>query len=381
MKTITTKKSTTAVYVTLMLLILASPVLAYPPDPDNAALLYYQAYISYEKPDDTMMSMLKDLSKGKIEPNERIKKYIENCRGAIKLAVAAAEIPNCNWGLKYSDGFSMQMAHLAQARYLTGLIISEARILAADGDYRQAIYRYLTARKVAQHIGDETILSFLVSVAINRLADGCIQDILGDMPEDLEILKSLKKQLALIASKPFSVKPAFKTEETLRLEHLKQPTEMLVGEPFKDADESFVEKNRDYYKKYMDSIQEILSSPMSYETTYTKLKELNDKLQKDAAENPTATLAAGMAPRLFKICGHEVRAKTYLNAVRAAVEVYIVKAKTGRLPDTLPAGLPKDLFSGKDFEYEKTKDGFVLRCRGKDLDKDEIYQYEFKVPK
>jgi hypothetical protein len=52
-----------------------------------------------------------------------------------------------------------------------------------------------------------------------------------------------------------------------------------------------------------------------------------------------------------------------------------------KLPDEIPADSPKDLFSGKDFEYEKTKDGFVFRCRGKDLFKDEIHEYEFKVPK
>jgi len=51
------------------------------------------------------------------------------------------------------------------------------------------------------------------------------------------------------------------------------------------------------------------------------------------------------------------------------------------MTDEIPADSPKDLFSGKDFEYEKTKDGFVFRCRGKDLFKDEIHEYEFKVPK
>jgi len=45
----------------------------------------------------------------------------------------------------------------------------------------------------------------------------------------------------------------------------------------------------------------------------------------------------------------------------------------------LPAGLPGDLFSGKDFKYKKTTEGFTLRCQGKDLSKDEIYKYEFKV--
>ncbi len=396
METVITKKLTKLICVTLMLLTLASPALAYPPDPDNAALLYYQSYIAYEKADDTMREMVADLAMGKIEPNERIKKYIENCRGAINLAVAAAEIPHCNWGLKYSDGLSMQMAHLSQVRKLNYLIIAEARILAADGANRQAIDRHLTVRKMSRHIGDETIISFLVSVTINRLADSCIRDILADMPQDLEILTGLKNELALITSRPLSIKAALKTEkevflEVMRLENLKELAEMLVGgiiepddkeaELLRTVDESFVEKNRDYYSNYMDSFQGILSKAIVYETTYAKLKALSDKLQKDVAENPAATLTVSMAPALCKLYGHEVRNETALNAVRAAVEVYIVKAKTGQLPEKLPAGLPKDLFSGKDFKYEKTKDGFILRCRGKDLEKDEIHQYEFKVKK
>jgi len=39
------------------------------------------------------------------------------------------------------------------------------------------------------------------------------------------------------------------------------------------------------------------------------------------------------------------------------------------------------LFGGEDFEYKKTEEGFMLQCRGKDLDKDKIHQYEFKVAK
>jgi hypothetical protein len=65
----------------------------------------------------------------------------------------------------------------------------------------------------------------------------------------------------------------------------------------------------------------------------------------------------------------------------SAVDIYIINAKTGDLPNAIPAGLPRDLFSGEDFEYEKTADGFILRCQAKDLLKDEIYEYEFKVAK
>ena len=396
MKTVTTKKLTTATCVTLMLLILATPALAYPPDPDNAALLYYQSYISYEKSDDTMREMVSDLSRGKIEPNERIKNYIENCRGAIDLAVAAAEIPNCNWGLKYSDGFSMLMSHLAQTRKLIFIIGAEIRILAAEGDYRQALDRCLTLRKISQHMGDETIISLLVAKALEKMADNHIQYLLGDMPQDIQTLAWLKNQLVIIESRPLSSKATSKYERELSLEHmhldkLKELVEIVMGEPIapdskeaeqlRKADKAFIEKNRDYYINHMDALQTILSTPMTYEKAYTELKKLNEQLKKEVAENTAATITSIVAPAYQKIYNIEIRETTFSNAVRAAVEVYITKVKTGQLPEELPAGLPKDLFSGKDFKYEKTKDGFVLRCRGKDLEKDETYKYEFKVKK
>ena len=396
MKTITTKKLITATCVTLMLLILATPALAYPPDPDNAALLYYQAFISYEKADDTMREMVADLSRGKIEPNEIIKKYIENCRGAIDLAVAAAEIPNCNWGLKYSDGFSMLMSHLAQTRKLIFIIGAEIRILAAEGDYRQALDRCLTLRKISQHMGDETIISLLVAKALEKMADNHIQYLLGDMPQDIQTLAWLKNQLVIIESRPLSSKATSKYERELSLEHmhldkLKELVEIVMGEPIapdskeaeqlRKADKAFIEKNRDYYINHMDALQTILSTPMTYEKAYTELKKLNEQLKKEVAENTAATITSIVAPAYQKIYNIEIRETTFSNAVRAAVEVYITKVKTGQLPEELPAGLPKDLFSGKDFKYEKTKDGFVLRCRGKDLEKDETYKYEFKVKK
>ena len=82
-----------------------------------------------------------------------------------------------------------------------------------------------------------------------------------------------------------------------------------------------------------------------------------------------------------KVSFMSIRSQNSLNALKTAVEIYLIKAKTGKLPATIPAGLPKDLFSGKDFAYEKTDTGFTLRCRAKDLSKDTIHEYGFKVAK
>jgi len=396
MKTIIKKKLTAIVCITLMMLILSSPAFAYPPDPDNAALVYYQAYITYEKLDETMENMVTDLSKGKIEPNERIRKYIENCRSAIDNAVAASEIPNCNWGLRYSKGFEMSLPHLAQMRKLVFIIGAEIRLLAADGDYQKALERCLTLHKMSKHMGDETIISFLVAMAISRMADNQIQYLLGDMPQDLKTLTWLKSQLAIINSKPLSSRGTTEYERELSLEHmqpdkLKELIEVVTGEPIKpgskeaeklrNVDQATIDKNWAYYVKHMDTLQTILSNPMNYQKVYTDLKNLNEKPKKDLAENTDAYLTSIISPAFDRIVSVEARDKTFDNAVRAAIEIYIQKAKTGQLPDILPNDLPKDLFSGKDFKYEKTTDGFTLHCRGKDLDKNETYKYEFKVKK
>ena len=88
-----------------------------------------------------------------------------------------------------------------------------------------------------------------------------------------------------------------------------------------------------------------------------------------------------LVPSCEKICTPSVRSKTHYNATRTALELYITRAKTGQLPDALPPNARQDLFSGKPFRYEKTAEGFVLHCQGKDLDKDKTYKYEFKVNK
>ena len=390
-----TNKLKTATCVTIILLVLTTSAPAYPPDPDNAALLYYQAYIAHEKSDDTMREMVSDLSRGKIEPNERIKQYIENCRGAINLAVAAAEVPNCNWGLKYSDKFEMLLSHLAQTRKLAFILGAEIRILAADGDYQKALERSLTLHKMSKHMGDDTIISLLVATALSKMANNQIQYLLGEMPQDLKTLTWLKSQLAIIESKPLSSRATTEYERELSLEHmhldkLKKLIEIVRGEPVKpgskeaeqlrNVDQAAIDKNRVYYIRHMDTLQTILSTPTNYAKVYTELKKLNAQPHKDLAENNTdAYITSIVAAQYDKIISVETRDKTFSNAVRAAIEINIHKARTGQLPETLPAGLPKDLFSGKDFRYKKTSDGFVLSCRGKDLDKNETYSYQFKV--
>ncbi|UCG47836.1 MAG: hypothetical protein JSU94_20455 [Phycisphaerales bacterium] len=373
--------------------VFSESLFAYPPDPDNAALYYYQALLINRKSDDEeVRRMLTDVAKGNMAPNEEVRRHVRGCRDAIYYAMAAGELPNCNWGLRYSDGFSALFPHLAQMRWLCFVMVADARILATDGDYRQALERCMTIRKMARHVGDETIISFLVATAVGQMAEGCIQDILVGVQNDPETLLWLKTRLATVPTRPLSVKAAMEAEqeialESMRIENVEELKNLLLGESpdpnvielIDGLDEAFFEQIRRYYKQFIESYQVILDKKAPYVETHRQLKGLSEKAKADAAKDQAALLTNAFAPKMWKIYGHEVRSKARLNALKAAVEIYLVKAGTGRLPEALPDGLPKDPFSGRDFAYQLNKGGFTLRCQGRDLDKDEIHSFEFKI--
>ena len=395
MRPVTNNKLTKALCVALILLVSTPSVFAYPPD--NAAVLYYRACHWYTA-DETMENALRDLSKGSIEVDEKIKKFVGKNRNAIDFAIDAADVPNCDWGLDYSKGISMVFLPLGTFRKMGWVILGEAEIFAGEGDYKSALEHCLSVKKMARHLSETPLVTFLVAVALNNLADNSIMHILADMPGDLKTLNWFRNQLVDLASRPLSVKAAVSRETKvalvdMRVEMIDGFLEMLSDEKsiapsavrelwierIRAADGQFFESNRDYYENWIADIQAAMDLP--YPQAYIKLTKLVEKPQKDATEDPNAILTAILFPALGTVHSIMVKAETLSNAVRAAVEIYIIKAKTGRLPDNLPIGLPKDLFSGKDFEYIKTGDGFILRCQGRDLRKDKIHEYKFKIKK
>jgi len=366
--------------------------MAYPPD--NAAVLYYKAFLILQEPSKDVQKMMADLRGGKIRPNDEIRQYLQDNRHVIELAETAAGVRDCDWGYDISKGFDVMLPELSKLRMTAFLLTAKAQTLAEDDDYKAALDNCLTIHKMARHVGDRLLISYLVSNAMNALANKRIEDILSKMPDDLDTLTWLKSQIYEITSRVNSLKAAMSSEREVAFQQLRKenigtvlsslgdgtdgiPKDSL--EKIRNGDEKFFRACREYYSNYVTSVQVALDLP--YPQSHKKLVQLSEKAEKQAADNPAAILSAALWPAVTRICTLNVRAATHFNALKAAIDIYIARAKTGRLPDTLPADLPKDLFSGKDFEYEKTKDGFTLRCRGKDIDKDEIYQYEFKVPK
>jgi hypothetical protein len=421
MKMISGKKPMQIIVGALVFLTAIEFVVAKPPD--NAALLYYQAFMVYEEPEnEATLKALSGLLKGAIQPSDEVSKYLKRNQRAIDLVLTAAEIPNCDWGLDFSQGTSMQMPYLSPHRRVSKIILADARILAAQGHHRMALSRCLTAYKMAAHAGNDMMISFLVGTSTEEMANECVQAILSEMPQDRQTLAWLKAELAKVEKEPLtlaglktSIENDFKStlidltkdrvekilsvvlEGIVSLGPANNPPEkqksdgqentessspdfeQIAVERIRAGDEHFFERNRTYWENYMARLISTLDFP--YAQAYTRLKELGDDPQKDAIENPDASLTAILAPACYKVYHFQIEHSTFYNAILTAVDIYLIKARTGRLPDMLPAGSPKDLFSGKDFRYERKEDGFILRCQGKDLDKKKIHEYEFKLKK
>ncbi len=381
--------------------LLAGQTYAYPPD--NAALLYYRGFMLSEEPNEDVAKMLVDLRKGNIKPNEQIRQYAERNSNAIRDIVSAAEIKNCDWGLDFSEGFELLMPHLARCRQAAYLLVADVKIRAEKGDYKTALERCITMHKMAAHVGDDTLISYLVGMTINETANKCIADILSKIPDDLETLVWLQGQIGRVSSTLPRVEAALARGELevclqdMRRERIGVLLEQLTQDNQCDPnssvdqkvieqlrriqreDETYFEKSRAYYTSYMAKVLAAFELP--YPQVHEELTKLAEQKEKDANEKPEAVLAHIVSPAIAKMSSNRASRDTLFNATKAAIDIYIIKAKTGKLPDELPAGLPKDMFSGKDFIYEKTADGFVLKCQGEDLDKKVVHQYEFKVPK
>ena len=333
------KKAICSICIIMVLWTLVVTGATLPPDPDNAALLYYQAFLLLPDPNMNLINPVLDGA----EPDEKVREYIEDAHEAIELAEAAAKIPDCTWGIIYSQGLVPNLPQLEQCHYLTNILNVEARILTADGDYRAALEKCLTIRRLAQHIGNDTLLSYMLSLDVDTNAQNCIKYILGIMPSDIDILIWLQNQLFLWQGSSLSLTQLAQTLEMdfqLKLQSIRiNPTNIsLIRDHFVQnpgkygsadvvlnlTDEDIVVLAGEPYNDFLNSVIRVFGSEMPYEEKYTELQRLTEDLEVEYSSYPTVVqIVIFCADYVLPLYSHNVQLISRMNALRAAVEIYI----------------------------------------------------------
>lgn len=330
-----------------------------------------------------------------VDPNETIREYMRSCRDAIEIAQAGSELAICDWGLRYSRGATLSVPQLIEIRKLGTVLRTDALLLAADGDYRAALDRCLMIRRFARHVGDDGIFAYTTSTTLGSSATYCIRILLGQMRPDVDTLTWLKGELTAEAGLPASFAKALKMEMELALRKLRTNKRLLksVRDEFAEkasdedasrriaafSDEEFIALVQKPYVDLLISTVQVMESEAPYTQKLAEMQKLADEVERQFERYFFIHMVMYGPEGVPSLYTHCVLHEAHFNAFMAGIEIHLVKARTGQLPDELPAGLPKDPFTGKDFTYEIAKDGFGLSFSDKNIPKSNDRRYEFKV--
>jgi hypothetical protein len=127
-----------------------------PPPSRNAALRYWMAFAEMKDHaiDDATTRFMEEVLSGSAAWDEqRLGAIMEENSAAVRFMQRATAMPDCNWGLDYSQGPAMPLAHLARARVLARLNALYGARQMARGDVEGAVETWLAGLRFAQHVG------------------------------------------------------------------------------------------------------------------------------------------------------------------------------------------------------------------------------------
>jgi hypothetical protein len=273
-------------------------------------------------------------------------------------------------------------------------MLADAHLKQQEGRIQEAMDQCLAVLRMANHVGNDTFISYLVGTAMSALTYEAIGDVLASMEPDVQMLLELQRELEHPEYNRLDLKPAMLNERQYLADEIVKMTsekkklleeQIAPSEEYKkditlltEGSDEFLTASAEYYQQFFDKYIAALDLP--YSQGLKTLETLEEQPQKDyESGNKEAFAAALLAPAVGRIYDIDIRRRTHQNALTAAIQLYRYYAKNGTLPEKLPATFPKDLFSGQPFEYEITDTGFTLRCRQADI-KGEIHEYTFKLP-
>ncbi len=332
------------------------------------------------------------------DPNTKLRRYLKSCRHAIEMAEIASEIDECDWGIMYSRGYGRRAPQSPEIRQLAFLLRADALRLDADGEHRAAFERCLMIRWFAKHVGDSNQNLYLMSIAVDSLALSGVRFLLTSVKPNEETLTWLKHELAArkVSSQSFVNVMNRDFEITIHTLHANRKVLNYVRDEFMEkapddaarqkiqamTDEKFIALAEKPYAAFLNSAIQVIDSKITYEQKRTQIENLASNLESEHGDiGVTRMMLMPGSDVLLRVYKIHVRHKAYFSAIMSAIEILLIHARTGRLPEEFPDDSPKDPFTGQPFRYERADDAFVLICPDEVFQRQGGLSLEFKVNK
>ena len=289
--------------------------------------------------------------------------------------------------LDLSEGYAMQLPHLAKLRDCARLLGADALARAGRGDFATAMADIEAGFQLAGALaGEPTLVSQLVRMAMVDVTADAFQLVFepGELPADLtrdlvRLLTQSDHRDGFAAS--FAVEQAAGLQvfsDFLRDEGAwpMGATSPLAGfgawlyaspiaRPWFNMDEAA-------YAGIMDRFHEAVQLP------YYEAKPLLDQIEQDVEDLPvTRVLSRMLLPALARSCAAQARLEATLDLTQMGIAIEHYHGVHGEYPGTLEAiaselggAVPVDPFTGQPYHYRPSGGTFLLYSIGMDLEDD-----------
>ena len=356
---------------------------------DNAALVYEQAFEAVPAEDSYPPEWKERLQDWQKEPEAHLGEagfveYFERNEPAMKLFRAAAELPACRFDRNFAQpSVNMILPELTKMRAGARLLAADARTRISRGDLAGAAGDIGALRSMARHMrSDPILISLMVSMAIDGLADGAVERWLAsDGLKSTEQLSTLRPALAV--SLRHDLLRSFRMEEatglaafadlstgSIGLQVLASGDDHVLRSFNREAQGAwrvfFLRGELDSYRWHMNRVQSLVAYP------YHESRERWGEFEK-AGREPAGILTSLLLPALTSIAERSARSEARTRLAELGVAVERFRLQHGRHPAKLAelfAGSAAlaitDPFDGKPLRMVQADGGVVLYSVGPD---------------
>jgi hypothetical protein len=310
-----------------------------------------------------------------------ITKLLADNKGCLALAMQGYRKPKCVYTTDYSKGYAAPIPNLLRTRAVALMLVMSARRAAAEGRGKEAAERLGAVLRLSRGVSRMRILiSHMIGLACEAIAVEAVRDILIDGKGDETFLAEMSGILAAHEQKRPKLIESLKVERAGSMLGAAQITALEFppgaeklgpnplalrflrwwGIPFRDAEVS---------KELWTRTLEMAAKP--YPQVYDELVAFEEdpavveKVKKMKFPYDFTVIHPHKCARA------DAESLALLRAARTAVALCRGKLKDGKYPESAPASMPADPFSGKPLIYRRTDSGFVIYSVGGNKHKDD----------
>ncbi|HEV3117608.1 MAG TPA: hypothetical protein VGY58_11170 [Gemmataceae bacterium] len=362
-----------------------------PPDRDNAAFVYQEAFAALASPDKVPQRWrptehgIFDVAELTVDPKDReLREFLATQQRGLELLRKAAAMPSCSFDHDYFLWADMPLSELPNLRQGVYLLAMDALARAGREDSPGALDDVTAMYGIARHINDPTLISLLIAAAIEKAALKTLEGVLSAAPPKPDGVLTLPSDDHLSYRRFLSRACRFE-EMGLGVSYY---TTLAAGDGshvvLRDVDHAagaivetglyrlfFLQDDLAAYRRTMQQIEELAGRPY-----YEAAKAWQD-FDRTLRTRPPGILAMLLTPAFGRCSAVASAADAARGLARVALAMTAYRAQNGKYPEKLdqligahlPA-IPKDPFDGQPLRMKRQGQDIVLYSIGDDLKDD-----------